>query len=100
MAMRASGRENKASASISIGGRALSFVCNLLSLVGSQSIMTLGQTFAKVETVPTDILVHGIARREGKPMQDMLQALADAAVDCKVLQSLHARMGVAVTCGT
>jgi hypothetical protein len=55
---------------------------------------------AKVETVPTDILVHGIARREGKPMQDMLQALADAAVDCKVLQSLHARMGVAVTCGT
>jgi hypothetical protein len=33
-------------------------------------------------------------------MQDMLQALADAAVDCKVLQSLHARMGVAVTCGT
>jgi hypothetical protein len=54
----------------------------------------------KPSTVPTDILVHGISRREGKPMQDMLQALADAAVDCKVLQSLHARMGVPVTCSS
>ena len=52
----------------------------------------------QVDTIATDILVHGISRREGKPMQDMLQALADAAFDCKVLQSLHARMGVAVTC--
>ena len=50
------------------------------------------------DIMATDILVHGISRREGKPMQDMLQALADAAFDCKVLQSLHARMGVAVTC--
>ena len=46
----------------------------------------------------TDIIVHGISRLEGRPMEVLLQALADAAFDCKVLQSMHARMGVNVSC--
>lgn len=46
----------------------------------------------------TDLLVHGIARHEGAPMASFLQALADSATDCMVLQTLHARMGVRTHC--
>jgi hypothetical protein len=46
----------------------------------------------------TDLLVHGVARREGAPMASFLQALADSATDCMVLQTLHARMGVRAHC--
>ena len=46
----------------------------------------------------TDLLVHGIARHEGAPMASFLQALADSATDCMVLQTLHARMGVRAQC--
>ena len=50
------------------------------------------------DILPTDIAVHGIARLEGKPMQELMQALAGAAFDCKVLQNMHARTGVEVSC--
>lgn len=46
----------------------------------------------------TDVLIHGIARREYEPMRILLQALRDAAFDCKVLHGLHARMGIETHC--
>lgn len=46
----------------------------------------------------TDVLIHGISRREYAPMKALLQAMRDAAIDCEVLHGLHARMGVETNC--
>lgn len=59
-----------------------------------------GSVERQVDTgvMATDLLVHGVARREGAPMKSFMQALADSATDCMVLEALHARMGVNVKC--
>jgi small-conductance mechanosensitive channel len=48
----------------------------------------------------TDILVHGVARKEAAPLNSFLQAMADSATDCMVLEALHSRLGVNVRCSS
>ena len=48
----------------------------------------------------TDVLVHGLSRLDYEPMKLLLQALQDAAIDCRVLHGLHSRMGIATQCAT
>lgn len=55
-------------------------------------------TKAATPVMPTDTYVHGISRREYVPMRALLQALRDAAIDCKVMHRLHATMGIRTEC--
>lgn len=67
----------------------------LLQLLGEDAV---ADVVTDTGIMATDVLVHGVARREGAPLLSFMQALADSATDCMVLEALHARMGVNVNC--